>query len=75
MLDLPLVDMPAIYFDHKVAAPESTFSSIYLQGKIPTSTKSLSGYFGSLFKIDPSREKIIELSKLYEKYINSKIIY
>ncbi len=85
-LDLPLVDMPAIYFDHKVAAPESTFSSIYLQGKIPNSTKSLSArecaragayfkYFGSLFKIDPNREKIIELSMLYEKYINSKTIH
>jgi hypothetical protein len=35
-LDLPISDMPAIYFDHKVAAPESTFSSVYLRGKLPS---------------------------------------
>lgn len=58
-LDLPIADMPAIYFDHKVAAPESTFSSIYLEGKIPGD-----GYYGSLFRENPFREKIQQLEAL-----------
>jgi hypothetical protein len=60
-LDLPIADMPAVYFDHKVAAPESTFSTIYLEGKIPND-----GYYGPLFKVNPSREKI-ELQRLYQR--------
>lgn len=59
-LDLPISNMPAVYFDHKVAAPESTFSSIYLEGTLPNNME-----FGSLFKLNPSREKIMELENLF----------
>lgn len=52
--------MPAVYFDHKVAANMSTFSSIYLDGRLPDGRNT-----GSLFKVDPSREKIIQLETLY----------
>lgn len=62
--DTAIGDMPAVYFDHKVAAPESTFSSIYLWGKLPNSRA-----FGSLFKNNPSRIKIEELSILYNNLI------
>lgn len=52
------MDVPAIYFDHKVADSFSTFSTIYLQGIIPPND-----YYGSLFRENPSRYKIEELSK------------
>lgn len=58
--------MPMIYFDHKVAATVSTFSSIYLYGTVPEGIQ-----FGSLFKVDPSREKIIALEELYFKFMNT----
>ena len=67
---IQLVDMPPIYFDHKVAGYMSTYSSIYLLGKIPNSSSD----FGHLFKVRPSREKIEELSDLYEKNRYSYII-
>jgi hypothetical protein len=55
--------MPGVYFDHKVAGEFSTFSSVYLQGKSPN------GYsYGSLFKVNPSREKIEELARLYNNF-------
>ena len=56
------LDNPAIYFDHKVANNRSTFASIYLQGRLPDGSS-----YGSLFKVDPSREKIEELSKYVNK--------
>lgn len=65
-LDLPIANMPAIYFDHKVAAPESTFSSIYLEGRLPDGS-----YFGSLFKVNPSRDKIEQLKMMYNDYLLS----
>jgi hypothetical protein len=76
-LELPIADMPAIYFDHKVAAPESTFSSIYLQGKIPNIDLAQlyeykDGNYGSLFKVNPSREKIDELAGLFINFTISK---
>lgn len=53
--------MPPIYFDHKIAGPLSTFSSVYSRGKLPDGIS-----FGSLFIINPSRYKIEELAKLYK---------
>lgn len=55
-----IIDMPAIYFDHKVASTRSTFSSIYLDGQLPNGSK-----FGSLFKVNPSRYKIEQLEQLF----------
>lgn len=56
---IELIDLPAIYFDHKVAGPMSTFSTIYLEGKYP------GGEYGSLLKVLPSREKIHQLEDLF----------
>lgn len=58
------LNMPVVYFDHKVATM-STFSTIYLKGRIPNN-----GVYGSLFKVNPSREKIEELSRLYQNWLN-----
>ena len=52
-------DRPAIYFDHKVAV--TTFGPIYLLGKVPNRPA-----YGSLFRADPSREKIEQLVMAYE---------
>lgn len=57
-------DMPLVYFDHKVAASISTFRSIYLEGRLPDGRM-----VGSLFKVDPSREKIEQLSRLYDMWV------
>ena len=54
----PLVDMPMIYFDHKVASDMSTFSSIYLEGRLPNGSK-----YGSLFRTKPSRANIEKLER------------
>lgn len=63
--DLDPGNLPPIYFDHKVAGPMSTFSSIYLFGVVPDD-----GNFGSLFKVDPSRMKVVQLQQLYETWTN-----
>lgn len=57
-------NMPPIYFDHKVAGPLSTFSSIYSRGKLPDGSS-----FGSLFTVNPSRYKIEELAELYKDWV------
>ncbi|CAN5664209.1 hypothetical protein BH23THE1_BH23THE1_28400 [soil metagenome] len=62
-MDAHCYDMPAIYFDHKVAYETSTYSGIYSQGRISDDKA-----YGSLFKVDPSREKIEELEKLFKEY-------
>lgn len=59
---IEFLNMPAVYFDHKVASMISTFSTIYLEGRIPED-----GNYGPLFKVNPSREKIEELERLYHK--------
>lgn len=61
--DLFSINMPALYFDHKVAGPASTFVRIYLNGRLPDGKS-----FGSLLKVNPSREKIEELAKLYNNW-------
>lgn len=55
---IELINLPAIYFDHKVAGSMSTFSTIYLEGKYP------GGEYGPLLKALPSREKIHQLEAL-----------
>lgn len=60
---IPGLDMPAVYFDHKAAGEFSTFSSVYLQGRLPDGTS-----FGPLFKVNPSREKIEQLAQLYANF-------
>jgi hypothetical protein len=49
-----------IYFDHKCADETSTYSTIYMDGIISKTSK-----YGSLFKIDPSREKVNYLESLF----------
>lgn len=61
-----IFDLPPIYFDHKVAGPFSTYSTIYLEGIIPNNK-----FYGSLFKINPSREKIEQLKKYYVNYLDN----
>lgn len=58
---IEVIVVPPLYFGHKVAGTMSTFSSIYQQGLLPDGTK-----YGSLFKVDPSRDKIEELAKLHK---------
>jgi len=60
---IEILNLPPVYFDHKVAGPMSTFSTIYLEGRIPDD-----GSYGSLFKVNPSREKIEELERLYQNW-------
>ena len=59
------IDMPAVYFDHKVAGPVSTFVNIYINGRLPNGTS-----FGSLLKVNTSRYKIEELANLYKDWLN-----
>lgn len=61
---IEIPNLPPIYFDHKVAGPFSTYSPIYLEGKIPGD-----GNYGSLFKSNPSREKIEELAELFRQWM------
>jgi len=55
------IALPPVYFDHKVAGPFSTFSTIYFDGRLPNGS-----LFGFLFKVKPSREKIVQLGLLYQ---------
>lgn len=55
---------PALYFDHKVAGPQSSYPTIYLEGRLPDGSQ-----FGPLLKSLPSRYKIEELEQLYENYL------
>ena len=59
------IDKPPIYFDHKVAGKQSTFITIYLDGRLPNGES-----FGSLLKTYPSREKIEEIIQLYHNWLN-----
>lgn len=73
-----LITIPAIYFDHKVAGPMSTFSTIYIDGILPNNSDTSVEQkeitipnrkkYGHLFKILPSRAKIQELIDLYKNY-------
>ena len=60
---IEIFNIPLIYFDHKVAAINSTFSTIYLKGKVPDGKE-----YGPLFKMNPSREKIEKLARLYQEW-------
>jgi hypothetical protein len=63
------IDMPPIYLDHKVAGAMSTFNTIYDKGRLPPRDNSVHAtLYGSLFKNNPSREKIEELAQLYNTY-------
>ena len=62
---IEIAEMPAIYFDHKVAYSMSTFSDVYLYGHYANQTA-----YGSLFKVNPSREKIEQLALLYKNWCN-----
>lgn len=55
---------PAVYFDHKVAGAQSTYPTIYLEGRLPDGSQ-----FGPLLKSLPSRYKIEELEQLYKNYL------
>jgi hypothetical protein len=68
--DLPVENMIALYFDHKVAAPESTFSSIYLHGRLPDGSS-----YGSLFKKNPSRHEIQRIADDYKNYQGNYLDY
>lgn len=57
---IEMINLPPVYFDHKVAGSMSTFYTIYLDGTVPDSSPS-----GHLLRSLPSREKIEELERLY----------
>lgn len=55
-----ILELPLVYFDHKVAGVMSTYSTIYLEGRRPGQ-----GNYGSLLKENVTREKINKLGELY----------
>ena len=65
-LGIEELNLPAIYFDHKVAGTMSTFSTIYLES--PNGDNG-----GSLFTVAPSREKVHELDSLYKQWSSKKL--
>lgn len=84
--NIEYINVPALYFDHKVADDMSTFTDIYLHSILPShtdcsdhncphknNTNTKNQYNKSLFVNDPSRDKINELDDFFSQYLQSLI--